>query len=153
MNSLLGLIFCFFVLILHAPVSLAQHQGHQMPAPKPTPTPSPPPTPSASPVKSEAMPAMPGHPASHNMTPSPSGTPAPASTPSEPVEMDMGPLLVMKGEEMFVRVGNRPRNLIPMGRMGSGTSWQPASTAMPMIHKQFDEWLVMFHYNLVAGVN
>lgn len=145
-------VLCFFVLIILAPFSVAQHQGHQMPAAKPTPSPSPSPTPSASPVKNETMPAMPGHPAAHSMTPS-SETPAPVSTPSEPGEMEMGPLLVMKGDEMFIRVGNRTRNLMPMGRMASGTSWQPASTTMPMIHKQFDEWLVMFHYNLVAGVN
>src|SRR6185295_17981830 len=56
-------------------------------------------------------------------------------------------------DEMFVRVGNSHANLMPMGRMGSGTSWQPASSTMPMLHKQADDWLLMFHYNFVAGVN
>ncbi len=54
---------------------------------------------------------------------------------------------------MFVRVGDSHANLMPMGRMGSGTSWQPASSTMPMLHKQAADWLLMFHYNFVAGVN
>jgi hypothetical protein len=62
-------------------------------------------------------------------------------------------LLVVEDDQMFVRVGNTHANLLPMGRMGSGTSWQPASTAMPMMHKQADDWLLMFHYNVTAGVN
>ncbi len=66
--------------------------------------------------------------------------------------MDHG-LLVVEDDRMFVRVGNSHSNLIPMGRMGSGTSWQPASSAMPMLHKMSDDWLVMFHYNFVTGVN
>lgn len=69
------------------------------------------------------------------------------------MNMEMGDLMVTKDEQMFIRVGKSEHNLIPMGRMGSGTSWQPASTQMYMLHKQKGEWLVMFHYNLVAGVN
>lgn len=38
-------------------------------------------------------------------------------------------------------------------RMGSGTSWQPESTPMSMLHKKSGEWLLMFHYNFVMGVN
>jgi hypothetical protein len=44
-------------------------------------------------------------------------------------------------------------DLSHMGRMGSGTAWQPESTPMSMQHKQSGEWVLMFHYNLVAGVN
>jgi len=44
-------------------------------------------------------------------------------------------------------------DLMPKGRMGSGTSWQPDSSPMFMVHKQSGEWLLMFHYNFVAGVN
>jgi len=40
-----------------------------------------------------------------------------------------------------------------MGRMGSGTSWQPESSPMTMLHKQSGEWLLMFHYNFTMGVN
>jgi len=54
---------------------------------------------------------------------------------------------------MFLRIGQKESNLMPMGRMGSGTSWQPDSSPMPMLHKQSGEWLLMFHYNFVAGVN
>jgi hypothetical protein len=70
--------------------------------------------------------------------------------------MEMGMehgLTVVEDDRMFVRVGNSHANLMPMGRMGSGTSWQPASTAMPMIHKQVNDWLLMFHYNFTTGVN
>ena len=67
--------------------------------------------------------------------------------------MNMGPLLVMKGNDMGIRVGSSDSNVMSMGAMGSGTSWQPASSPMHMIHKQSGDWLTMFHYNLVAGVN
>jgi hypothetical protein len=85
----------------------------------------------------------------HTMPPpKPAATPAP----SEPVHMDEG-VFVMHGDQMFIRVGQNESNLMPMGQMGSGTSWQPASSPMPMWHKQSGEWLLMFHYNFVAGVN
>ena len=67
--------------------------------------------------------------------------------------MNMGPLLVMKGNDMGIRVGSSDTNVMSMGAMGSGTSWQPASGPMYMTHKQFGDWLTMFHYNFVAGVN
>ena len=44
-------------------------------------------------------------------------------------------------------------NLMPMAQMGSGTALQPDSTPMLMLHKQEGKWLLMFHYNFVAGVN
>src|SRR5438874_11814451 len=95
----------------------------------------------------------------HTMPPSkPAATPTPAATPQmtedagEPVHMDHG-VFVIHGDRMFIRVGQNETNLMPMGQMGSGTSWQPASTPMPMWHKQSGEWLLMFHYNFVAGVN
>jgi hypothetical protein len=69
------------------------------------------------------------------------------------MKMAMGDLVIAEGNEMFVRVGDSKNNLIPMGRMGSGTSWQPASTQMNMLHAQKGDWFLMFHYNLVAGVN
>ena len=93
-----------------------------------------------------------GHqPAPPKPAPSPAASPAPAED-SMGSEMEHG-LLVVEDDQMFVRVGNSHANLIPMGRMGSGTSWQPASTVMPMMHKQVNDWLVMFHYNFTAGVN
>jgi hypothetical protein len=104
------------------------------PPAKPAATPSP--TPSVSPSQSPA-PAQGGHGSHGAMT---------ESTASEG-------LLVMDHDEMSVRVGKSRSNFLPMGSMGSGTSWQPASTPMYMLHKQSDDWLVMFHYNLVAGMN
>ena len=45
--------------------------------------------------------------------------------------MDHG-LLVIEDDQMFVRVGDSHAYLMPMGRMGSGTAWQPASSPMYM---------------------
>lgn len=62
-------------------------------------------------------------------------------------------LMVMSGNTMGVRVGGNLNNFMPMGRMASGTSWQPASTQMNMLHKTAGDWLLMFHYNAIVGVN
>jgi hypothetical protein len=67
--------------------------------------------------------------------------------------MNMGPLLVMSGDEMGIRVGSSERNIMSMGAMGSGTSWQPSSAPMHMHYKVAGDWLLMFHYNIVAGVD
>jgi hypothetical protein len=61
-------------------------------------------------------------------------------------------IIVMDGDQMAIRIG-RSTNLVPMGRVGSGTSWLPASSPSYMIHKQDGDWLFMFHYNAVLGVN
>ena len=121
-------LWCVAVLLFLAHHAFAQHEGHQPP-----------------PAKS-----APAKPAS-----SPETSPKPAPSPAED-SMHAGTehgLVVVKDDEMFVRVGDSHANLMPMGRMGSGTSWQPASSAMPMLHKMADDWLLMFHYNFVAGVN
>ena len=67
--------------------------------------------------------------------------------------MSMGPLMVMSGEEMGIRVGSSDTNIMPMGAMGSGTSWQPSSAPMHMNYKVAGAWLLLFHYNLVADLN
>jgi len=67
--------------------------------------------------------------------------------------MDMGPLMVMNGNDMGIRVGASDINIMSMGAMGSGTTWEPSSGPMHMYHKQAGDWLLMFHYNLVAGMN
>ena len=136
-------VLCLF--LMNAP-ALAQHEGHKMPA---SPTPTPKPSASPTPRTQTAPPGMTGHPASH--MPVAEGTPA--SNSKESMKMDMGDLVVTKDDEMFIRVGESESNLMPMGRMGSGTSWQPASTSMYMLHKQKGDWLLMFHYNVIAGVN
>jgi len=67
--------------------------------------------------------------------------------------MNMGPLLVMSGESMGLRIGPSDRNVSWMGQMGSGTSWLPASTPMYMWHKQQGDWLLMLHGEAKIGVN
>jgi hypothetical protein len=69
------------------------------------------------------------------------------------MNMEMGPLLVMKGEEMSIRVGSSDTNVMSMGAMGSGTAWQPSSAPMYMHHWNKNNWLLMMHYNVFAGVN
>jgi len=66
--------------------------------------------------------------------------------------MNAGSLMVMSSDEMGIRVG-ASENIMPMGQMASGTSWQPASTRMNMLHKSSGDWLLMFHYNAFVGVN
>src|SRR2546421_1114150 len=67
--------------------------------------------------------------------------------------MSMGPLLVMNGNEMSIRVGSSKTNITDMGAMGSGTSWQPSSAPMHMHYKVAGDWLLMFHYNVFIDVN
>src|SRR5215208_536285 len=110
-------------LIAGTGIVFAQHEGHQMPPPKP-----------AAPKPAAPKPAA-----------------SPESAP-DASHMDHG-VYVMHDDQMFIRLGQSESNLVPMGRMGSGTSWQPDSSPMPMMHKQSGEWLLMFHYNVVAGVN
>jgi hypothetical protein len=136
--------------------------GMQMPAASP----------SASPQTQMSMPGMQMPTASPNPQASPQpkmemNMPMPAASPTPGAmsgmkgmegmpgmgSMNMGPLLVMTGEDMGIRVGSSERNLTSMGAMGSGTSWQPSSAQMHMHYKVAGDWLLMFHYNLVAGVN
>jgi hypothetical protein len=72
---------------------------------------------------------------------------------SELGSMNMGPLMVMSADDMGVRVGSSEHNVLSMGAMGSGTSWQPSSGPMHMHYRVAGDWLLMFHYNLIAGLN
>ena len=65
----------------------------------------------------------------------------------------MGPLVVMNGDDMGIRIGSSEKNTTSMGAMGSGTSWQPSSAPMYMQHWNKNDWLLMFHYNFVVEVN
>jgi hypothetical protein len=67
--------------------------------------------------------------------------------------IDSGALLVMSGESMGVRVGGTSANVMNLGQMGSGTSWQPGSSPMYMIDKIAGKWLLMAHYNFLVGLN
>jgi hypothetical protein len=140
------------------------------------PMPAKPATPSAAPEKMDPNMHMPGMPmpakpatpsaAPEKMDPN-MHMPAPGASPSpgtgahqmesmpgmESGPMSMGPLMVMSGNDMGVRVGASETNIMSMGAMGSGTTWQPSSGPMHMYHKQSGDWLLMFHYNLVSGMN
>ena len=67
--------------------------------------------------------------------------------------MNPNSLMVMSGEQMDIRVGTSQRNSIAMGQMGSGTSWQPATTPMYMWYKNVNGWLVFLHGDMKLGVN
>lgn len=131
--------------------------GMQMPAASPNPQASPQqkmdmnmPMPSASPGTSPQKMDM-------NM-PMPSASPS-ASPMGQMPGMDMsganmneGPL-VMSGESMGVRIGGSVANVMNLGQMGSGTSWQPGSSPMHMIDKIAGKWLLMAHYNFIVDLN
>lgn len=144
-NSMRYFLLCAaMIMSLHNQTVFAQHEGHKMPPATPTATPSPSPSPKPT-TSGEAVPGRPEqHPPAHP-SPQPQASPQTADEAMKPnghVHMDHG-LFVMHDDQMFIRVGRNESNLIPMGRMGSGTSWQPASTSMPMMHKQSGEWLLM----------
>src|SRR5437667_2804110 len=67
--------------------------------------------------------------------------------------MNMGPLMVMSDSGMGVRVGASEANVMNLGQMGSGTSWQPTSSPMHMVDKIAGKWLLMLHYNAIIGIN
>jgi hypothetical protein len=170
----------FLVLVLLVLFGLAgtnypQHPGHKMPqtksaaSPTPTPTPAPRVSPEQTHVHTPGL-VMPGAQASPSPTASPQpdhthmpgmNMPSSPSSPETPEQMNMpgmapmnmGPLVVMSGNDMGIRVGASDKNVMSMGTMGSGTSWQPSSGPMHMSHKVSGDWLLMFHYNVVAGVN
>ena len=151
--TLIGLIF--------VPGINAQHQGHTMPAPKPTASPAASPKPESTPRAQNPAPApSPQASPQHQMhMPMPAASPSASPTEQMPgmemsgTKMDMGPLMVMTEDDLGIRVGSSDTNVMSMGAMGSGTSWQPSSGPMYMQHKTAGNWLLMFHYNVVAGVN
>jgi hypothetical protein len=122
--------------------------GHQMPAP---------PAPQASPAPHVHQPGMqmPSSPqtpaASPNVTPD--GHQSHGIHTPGPHTMKMGPLLVMSGSDMGIRVGSSDSNIMSMGQMASGTSWAPASTPMYMWQKVSGDWLFMLHGEAKIGVN
>ena len=85
----------------------------------------------------------------------PTGDVKSTAQPSLPLmgPMKMGALLVMNGNDMGIALGSSVTHVMSMGAMGSGTSWQPSSGPMQMIHKRAGDWDLMFHYNAVVGVN
>lgn len=69
-------------------------------------------------------------------------------------QTDVDALLVMSDDGMGIRIGSvKGGNVMNLGQMGSGTSWQPDTSPMNMMDKVSGEWLFMFHFNAVVGVN
>lgn len=62
-------------------------------------------------------------------------------------------LMGMSGNLLGIRVGESESNVMPMGQMGSGTAWQPATSPTHMWHKRAGEWLLMFHGEAKVGFN
>lgn len=152
------LLLAFLTVLAGAPSASAQHEGHNMPnvsKPKPKPKATPEPSPISSPIPQPS----PGEAHKHMPVAEPSPTPQvdPLGHGSENLvslkPLPMRPLLVMTENDMGIRVGSSASNFLPMGQMGSGTAWNPASTPMHMYHKQSGDWLLMFHYNAIVGVN
>src|SRR6266478_1884762 len=87
--------------------------------------------------------------------PVPGASPSPGAMENMPGmgPMNMGPLMVMTDTGMGVRVGSSEANVMDLGQMGSGTSWQPDTSPTYMMDKQAGNWLLMLHYNAVIGVN
>lgn len=138
-----------------APTPMPDMPGMAHPASSPTPEPSP--TPEAAPTPMPQMPDMPGmaHPA-----PSPEQPSTPHNPDSMP-GMDMSGMngeghnsvTEMRGDEMLMRVGGSERNFLSFNGMGSGTSWQPATTPMYMWQQFKGSWLLMYHAEAKIGVN
>src|SRR6266404_430744 len=91
----------------------------------------------------------------------PMPSPSPSSSPMGQMpgmdmggaNMNTGTLMVMSAEGMGVRIGGTTTNVMNLGQMGSGTSWQPSSSPMHMIDKIAGKWLLMAHYNFIVGLN
>src|SRR5262249_52474481 len=136
--------------------------GMQMPSSSPNPQASPQqkmqmsmPMPSASPGASPPQTTMPGM----NM-PMPGASPSPGMQNMKDMknmsgmgEMNLESLMVMRGDDMAVRIGDSETNVMNLGQMGSGTSWQPDTSPTYMMDKMAGRWLLMFHYNAIVGVN
>jgi hypothetical protein len=137
-----------------SPSSSPQKMEMNMPGMQmPQATSSPGAQPAASPQTQMNMPGM-------NM-PMPPANPSPGAMKNMPGmensqgmgSMNLGPLIVMRGDEMAVRIGDSEANVMSLGQMGSGTSWQPDTSPSYMMDKQAGDWLLMFHYKAIVGVN
>jgi hypothetical protein len=125
--------------------TLAAAQESQMPGMK-MPAASPSPSASPSPMKS---PHTPGNPAA-----SPGPSPQMPGMQMSDDQTNMDALLVMSDDGMGIRIGSaKGGNVMHLGQMGSGTSWQPDMSPIYMMDKVSGEWLFMFHFNAVLGVN
>jgi hypothetical protein len=142
-GSKASLTFVIFLFAQGAVTIHGQHEGHVMPDQK---------KPAATPV---AIP-KPSPQIQTNKPPTAPDNETPVTTKVvdySPEDAAGARLLTMDEAGMGIRIGDGPNNIVPMGQIGSGTSWLPASTPSSMLHKQSGSWLIMVHYNIFAGVN
>jgi hypothetical protein len=147
-----GLVFAAILFVGGVPV-LAQHDMSKMPGvdkpAQPTPTPKKSPSPQSSPQQQIPMPRASPSPSPLEEIKGMEGMPG-----MQTGAPNTGSLLVMSGNEMGVNVGAATeKNVMWIGQMASGTSWQPVSTSMYMYDKITGGWLLMLHYNFVTGIN
>lgn len=138
------------------PVKSQDMKGMKMPQPQsspalPSPSPAPSPSPPIKPTGGQ-MPGMRGM-----QMPAASPTPSPTTQMNMP-GMEAGSMssespLVMSGDKMAIRVGPKDQHVMFIGAMASGTSEQPSTSPMYMVHLGHGKWLIMAHYNLVLGLN
>ena len=139
-----ALFLAILLIFITAPSLSAQHHKHDHPAetaPTPAATPSPSPTPTPTPVKPEGR-----------SQDEESGG-ATASTPQSAEMIDHSRHNVGAGDESKAGTSGGAASLIPMGKMGSGTSWQPASSPAHMLHSRIGDWHLMYHGEAKIGVN
>lgn len=170
-----ALSFLLLLVGLSFEISAQDMPGMKMPpAPSPKPSPTRPATPAATPssMPGMSMPAAsPSPPTSPQKMDVPMPSPSPSASPVGQVpgmdmsgtkgaeeslprnSMNTSPLLVMSGSNMGVRIGASESNVINLGQMGSGTSWQPTTSPMYMMDKIAGKWLLMAHFSIVAGLS
>jgi len=69
------------------------------------------------------------------------------------MKMDMGPLMVMTGNDRVSGLAQARRNVMSMGAMGSGTACSHHPAQCTCIIKSPVTGCLCFHYNLIAGLN
>jgi hypothetical protein len=62
-------------------------------------------------------------------------------------------IMLMTDNLMEICIGPGTRNTLPMGQMGSGSSWQPSTSPMYMFSKMVGNWTVFIHGDAKIGVN
>jgi hypothetical protein len=121
----------------------------------------------ASPQPETIQPQPAAAPPKHDMSNMNMGTPTDKGQPSnadnsmpgmethDMTGMTMGSdgLMTMSGEQMKISIGPGTLNNLQMGRMGSGSSWQPSTTPMYMFTKVKGKWIVFIHADAKLGVN
>lgn len=148
LSGLVFAVFFFEEVRVRAQTDMSKMPGMNKPA-QPSPSPKKSPSPQSSPQQQMPAPAASPSPGASGEVKGMEGMPGMQTGPT-----NSDSLLVVSGSEMGVAVGAAgEKNVMWIGQMASGTSWQPASTSTYMYDKIAGGWLLMLHYNLVTGIN